>query len=122
LGAELPARLGMDGQSSSPARGLPPTGPRDAGPRAAEDDDEVAENVVCVNRRDALLETPDALFPVASEDTPEAPLFPAALAAARRGGGWPSPAPRPSGPRPPGPPGGGGFSGTPAISQPRRLE
>ena len=51
----------MDGQSSSAARGLPPTGPRGAGPRAADDDEEVAENVVCVNRRDALLEGPDAV-------------------------------------------------------------
>lgn len=109
----------MDGQSSSPARGLPPTGPRGAGPRAADDDEEVAENVVCVNRRDALLEGPDVLFPASEEETPEPPLFPEVLAAARRGGGWPSPAPLPSGPRPPGPPGGCGFSGTPAMSAKR---
>ena len=59
------------------------------------------------------------LFPASEEETPEPPLFPEALAAARRGEGWASPAPLPSGPRPPGPPGGGGFSGTPAMSAKR---
>ena len=41
--------------------------------------------MVCVNRRDALLEGPDVLFPASEEETPEPPLFPEVLAAARRG-------------------------------------
>ena len=44
-----------------------------------------------MNRRDVLLEVPEVLFPVATEETPEPPLFPAALGrlvVSRAAPGW----------------------------------